>query len=68
MHQSCVQDYIIFAILSRFHWDYSRFAQGLHIFVIQELAIIFIIYRVIISKGFDYCGVRTLKTEQWPTL
>ena len=36
--QNRVRDYVIFAILPRLHWDYTRFAQGLHIFVIQELA------------------------------
>ena len=39
--QNRVRDYVIFAILSRLHQDYTRFAQGLHIFVIQELAVIF---------------------------
>ena len=38
--QNCVQDYIIFAILSRLHQDYTRFAQRLHIFVVQELTVI----------------------------
>ena len=38
--QNCVRDYIIFAILSRLHQDYTRFAQRLHIFVVQELTVI----------------------------
>ena len=36
MQQNRVGDYIIFAILPRLHQDYTRFAQGLHIFVIQD--------------------------------
>ena len=39
--QNRVRDYVIFAILPRLHWDYTRFAQGLHIFIIQELAVIY---------------------------
>ena len=33
--------YITFVILLRLHQDYTRFAQGLHIFVIQKSAVIF---------------------------
>ena len=40
MQQNCVRDYVIFKFLPRLHEDYTRFAPGLHRFLIQELAII----------------------------
>ena len=39
MQQNCVRDYVIFTTPG-LHWDYTRFVLGLHIFVIQELAVI----------------------------
>ena len=42
--QNCVRDYVIFTTLPKItpglHWDYTRFAPGLHILVIKELAVI----------------------------
>ena len=55
MQQNCVRDYKVFTVLPRLHqdyyynnynnnpgvhWGYNKFALGLHIFVVQELAVI----------------------------